>query len=128
MKALRIIAVIGAILLMVGEAYRSWGAGRPVYAWMDEVLAGTIMIVAAVRVARPTVANRALFSAAWGIAVGMLYGSFFVKLFEPRYAGAGNIPLGLLTVLVGVAFVLAIGGLVASIILPNPDQGSGVRP
>ena len=119
MTALRWIGIVGALLLMVGEAFRSWGVGRPVYAWMDEVLAGTIMIAAAIRVARPTVANRALFSAAWGIAVGMLYGSFFVKLFEPRYADAGNIPLGLLTALVGAAFVLAIGGLIASIVLPG---------
>ena len=119
MKALRWIGFVGALLLMLGEAYRSWGAGRPVYAWMDDMLAGAIMIVAVVRVARPTVANRTLFSAAWGIAVGMLYGSFFVKLFEPRYASAGNIPLGTLTALVGAAFVLAIGGLIASIVLPD---------
>lgn len=119
MTALRWIGIAGALALMFGEAYRSWGAGRPVYAWMDDMLGGAIMIVAAVRVARPTVANRALFSAAWGIAVGMLYGSFFVKVFEPKYAGAGNIPLGLLTALVGAAFVIAIGGLIASIVLPG---------
>lgn len=122
MKTLRIIAIVGALALMLGEGYRTWGTGRPVYAWMDDMLAGGLMLVAAIRVGRPTVANRALFSAAWGIAVGMLYGSFFVKLFEPQYASAGNIPLGILTALVGLAFAVAIIGLVASICLPGKDH------
>lgn len=118
MKALRIVAITGAIMLMLGEAYRSWGVGRPVYAWLDDMLVGSLMLVAAVRVARPTAANRALFSASWGVAVGMLYGSFFGKLFEPASTNAGNFGIGTLTALVGLAFVIAVGGLIASIALP----------
>jgi len=117
MKALRIIAAIGAILIMAGEAYRSWGVGRPVYAWMDDMLAGSLMLVAAYRVGRPTVSNRALFSASWGIAVGMLYGSFFGKLFEPAQARPGNFNLVALTIGLGAAFALAVGGLIVSVVV-----------
>ncbi|HEY0596187.1 hypothetical protein [Sphingopyxis sp.] len=119
MKALRILAIVGALLLMGGEAYRSWGVGRPIAFWIDDMLAGAMMIAAAIMVGRPTHVTRSFFSAAWGIAVGMLYGSFFGKLLDPAGANPGNFPLGLLTVLLGIAFVISIAGLVASIVLPG---------
>jgi hypothetical protein len=121
-KALRILAIVGALLLMGGEAYRSWGVGRPVAFWMDDMLAGAMMIAAAIMVGRPTRVTRSFFSAAWGVAVGMLYGSFFGKLFDAASANPGNFPLGLLTALLGVAFAISIAGLFASIVLPSEPQ------
>ena len=67
--------------------------------------------------ATPTIVNRMLFSGAWGVNAGMLYGSFFGKLFDPASANAGNFDLGLLTGLIGIAFVTAVASLVASIAL-----------
>ena len=122
MKTLRILAIIAAVVVMLGEGYRSWGMGRPLYAWLDDMLAGTMMIVAAVMAGRPTRARRAFFSAAWGVAVGMLYGSLFSKLADPGHADPGNFPVGLLTTLLGIAFVGAILGLIASITLPDPEE------
>ena len=120
MKTLRLLAIIAALAVMLGEGYRSWGAGRPLYAWLDDMLAGAMMIAAAIMVRRPTRATRAFFAAAWGVAVGMLYGSFFSKLADPADADPGNLPVGLLTALLGIAFVGAILGLIASILLPDP--------
>lgn len=117
LRVLRTIAVIGALMLMLGEAYRSWGAGRPAAFWMDDMLAGALMIWAAWAVRTGSAASHAFFAGSWGIAVGMLYGSFFGKVFDPANANPGNFSLGLLTLLVGVAFVIAIGGLLASILL-----------
>ena len=122
MKVLRIMSITGALLLMAGEAYRSWGVGRPVAFWMDDMLAGAMLIAAAILVARPTLARRRFLSAAWGVAAGMLYGSFFGKLFDPASTNPGNFSLSLLTALVGVAFVVAIGGLTASIVLPDENS------
>lgn len=122
MKALRIIAVLGAMAIMVGELYRSWGVGRPIAFVLDDMLAGAMMLSAAWLVRRETVARRAYFLAAWGVAVGMLYGSFFGKLFDPARATAGNFEIGTLTVLLGLAFSLAITGLVASILLPRRSE------
>ena len=124
MKTLRIISIIGALLLMGGEVYRSWGAGRPVAFWMDDMLAGAMMIAAAIMMAHPTQARRNFLSAAWGVSVGMLYGSFFGKVFDPASTNSGNFSLGLLTVLVGVAFAISIAGLIASILLPDSESGS----
>lgn len=122
MKALRVIAVIGALALMLGEAYRSWGIGRPIAFWMDDILVGVMMIASAIAVSRPTIRTRAFFSAAWGCAAGMLYGSFFGKVFDPQRADPGNFNLGLLTALIGVAFLIAIIGLIASIRIDAPQS------
>jgi hypothetical protein len=124
MKTLRIIAVIGALALMIGEAYRSWGIGRPVAFWMDDMLAGALMIAAAIAVGRPTIGSRAFFSGAWGISVGMLYGSFFGKVFDPSSSNPGNFDLGVLTILIGIAFAISIAGFLASIRLAGTtDDG-----
>jgi hypothetical protein len=117
-KILRTLAILLALSLMIGEAYRSWGAGRPIAAWMDDMLAGALIIVAAVRVGRETWVSRALFTGAWGVGVGMLYGSFFGKVHSPETANPGNFDLGLLTALIGVAFATAVLGFVASLMLP----------
>ena len=117
MKLLRIAAILLGLSLIIGEAYRSWGVGRPIAFWMDDMIMGGLLIVAAWRVGTPTIVNCMLFSGAWGTNAGMLYGSFFGKLFDPASANAGNFDLGLLTGLIGIAFVTAVAGLVASIAL-----------
>lgn len=122
LRTLRTIAVIGAVLLMLGEAYRSWGAGRPVAFWMDDMLAGGLMIWAAWKVQSGSARSHALFAGSWGIAVGMLYGSFFGKVFDPAGSNPGNFSLGVLTMLVGLAFVIAMGGLIASILLAQESD------
>jgi hypothetical protein len=48
MRLLRVVAVILALPLMGGEAYRSWGAGRHVAFWMDDMLMGSLLIGSAV--------------------------------------------------------------------------------
>jgi hypothetical protein len=125
MKTLRTLAVIAALALMIGELWRSWGVGRPVLFVLDDQLAGGFMLAAAWAMRDDTRRNRAAFSAAWGVAVGMLYGSFFGKLIEPQSAVPGNWNLGVLTALLGVAFAGALAGLWFSITLPSaakPDE------
>ena len=119
MRVLRIIGMLGALALMAGEIYRSWGVGRPLAFVLDDMIVGIMMMTAAVLVARPTVARRAYFAASWGVAAGMLYGSFFGKVFDPANATPGNFDLGTLTALLGLAFALSVAGLVASILLPD---------
>lgn len=121
MRILRVIAVLGAIVIMLGELYRSWGVDRPLVFVLDDMLAGAMMVSAAWLAGRETVARRAYFSAAWGVAVGLLYGSFFGKLYDPAGSQAGNFDIGTLTIVLGLAFVLAVGGLIASILLPRRE-------
>ncbi len=121
MKFLRLISIFGALLLMSGEAYRSWGVGRPWPFVMDDMLAGGLMLWAAWLTRRPSLAGRRFLSAAWGVAAGMLYGSFFSKLVDPAGSTPGNFSIGFLTAIVGFAFVVSVAGLVASILLKDTD-------
>jgi hypothetical protein len=118
MQALRIVAVLHALSLMIGECWRSWGVGRPVMFVLDDMLMGGFLITAAWAVGRGTVRTRAAFSGAWGVVTGMLYGSFFGKVFEPARAQAGNWDLGVLTGLLGVAFAVSLAGIWFSMTLP----------
>lgn len=89
---------------------------------LDDQLMGGFLIAAAWAARDQTLRNRTAFSAAWGIATGMLYGSFFAKLFEPETAQPGNWDLGVLTWLIGLAFATALIGLWFSITLPDKPQ------
>ena len=124
MKLLRIIAVLLALSLMLGEAYRSWGAGRPVMFWMDDQIMGAMLIAGAWLMARPTPARHAFFAAGWGVNAGMLYGSVFGKVFAPETSNPGNFDMGLLTALIGLAFVTAIAGMIATILYARDGSGS----
>lgn len=117
MRILRMISAIGAVLLMVGEAYRSWGVGRPWPFVIDDMLAGALMLWAAYMTRQPTARGRRFLAAAWGVAAGMLYGSFFGKLVDPGSSTPGNFSIGFLTAIVGFAFFVSIAGLIASITL-----------
>ncbi|MEM6914649.1 MAG: hypothetical protein AAF511_11810 [Pseudomonadota bacterium] len=117
MPLLRFIAIALGLSLIIGEAYRSWGAGRPVMFWMDDMIMGSMLIAAAIMVAKDTFNRRAFFTAAWGTNAGMLYGSFFGKVFAPANANSGNFDLGFLTILIGIAFATAVAGMIASIVL-----------
>jgi hypothetical protein len=114
---LRIVAVLLALSLMIGELWRSFGAGRPLVFVIDDPLMGALLLAGAWAVREDTLRRRALFAGAWGVNVGMLYGSFFGKLVAPEQTDAGNWDLGVLTLLVGVAFAVACAGLAASIAL-----------
>ena len=122
MKALRIVAVLLALSLMLGEAYRSWGADRPVMFWMDDQIMGAMLIAGALLMRRATPLRHAFFAAGWGVNAGMLYGSFFGKVFAPETSNPGNFDMGLLTVLIGLAFATAVCGMIATILLTPPGE------
>ena len=119
-NTLRIIAVVLALSLMTGEAIRSWGQDRPLVFVIDDFLIGTFLIAGALAFAKDTPPRRATFAAAWGVAAGMLYPSFFGKVFPD--AGANfhtNINADVLTILIGIAFATAVIAMFATIALPN---------
>ncbi len=115
MMKLRIMAILLALTLMIGEAIRSWGIGRPFYSWFDDQIMGAALIVGAILMAKPTPKRQSFFVAAWAFNVGMLYPSFFGKIIEPENSNPGNFDLGFLTLAVGVLFGVAIVGTVMSI-------------
>lgn len=124
MMILRAVAVLLALCLMIGECWRSWGAGRPIMFVLDDQLMGGFLLVAAWAVRSDGARSRRAFSAAWGVVAGMLYMSFFGKLADPGSSDPGNWNMAVLTILLGVAFSFALAGLLASIALPARPRGN----
>lgn len=105
-----------ALALMIGEAIRSWGVGRPIMFVLDDFFMGGLLLAGAVLMATPTRLRWGIFVAGWGTCAGMLYGSFFGKVFDPVSSNAGNFDLGLLTALIGVAFAVSLVGLAGTLL------------
>ena len=117
LERLRSAAILLGLALIVGELWRSWGVGRPSIFVLEDIVAGSALILASLVMARDTTRRRAFFAAAWGMNAGMLYGSFFTKLFSPETTDAGNWDVGVLTAIIGIAFVISCIGTVATIML-----------
>lgn len=118
MKKFRALMIVLALAVMVGEVVRSWGDGRNIIWVLDDILAGLYMLAAAIAFKADTPALRAFFASAFGIAVGMLYMSFFSSFLEPASTNSGNFNLNFLITVKGILFVASILGLAASILMP----------
>lgn len=118
MRALRHIAIVMAMFVMIGELYRSWGDGRHIIWVLDDIFAGLFMLYAAAAFTDDTPVRRAVFAGAWGVAVGMLYMSFFSSFLSPDTTNSGNLDLKLLIAAKGVLFAGSIACLILSIKLP----------
>lgn len=115
LKAMRIVATLLALSLMLGEAFRSWGVGRPIHHWIDDQILGALLLVGVWMLRRPTPAAFAMMGAGWGFSAGMLFPSFFGKLFDPASSNPGNFDNEVLTALIGLAFATSIVGLLWTI-------------
>ena len=125
MLFLRIIAAIHALSLILGETWRSWGAGRHIAFVVDDYWIGGLLLLGAWFMRTDSLRNRALFAAGWGANAGMIYGSFFGKLIEPASSNPGNFDMGLLTGLLGLAFFVSVAGMIAAILLPVKAAPAG---
>ncbi|MEP2180242.1 MAG: hypothetical protein ABJI04_09925, partial [Marinomonas sp.] len=72
-------------------------------------------LVGAILMAKPTSFRSHLFVAGWASCTGMIYVSFFGKVFDPASVNSGNMDLGFLTLLIGMAFVTSCIGLIWSL-------------
>jgi hypothetical protein len=115
MALARILAIVLGSSLMIGEALRSWGQGRNLLFVVDDFLIGVPLVATAILMARPSFARHCALAASFGAAVGGLYPSFFGKLADLSAPASSNIPVGLLTALIGIAFVIALVGLAATL-------------
>jgi len=116
MKMLRLAALALALIVMGGEALRSWGE-RDLVWWIDDFLVGAALIAGAFIAGKPTPARRAAFTGAWGFSAGVIYISFFDKVIAPAASGA-NIEVNRLNLFVAATLLAAIAGFAASIAAP----------
>lgn len=96
---------------MIGELIRSWGVGRPIMFILDDFFWGGLLLAGAIVMAQPTRVRWGIFVAGWASCAGMMYGSFFGKVFDPASANSGNLDLGFLTTIIGIGFVVSLIGL-----------------
>lgn len=116
-QTLRVLHFSGGFLLLVGELSRRWD-NWPYWAfWMDDVIFGSLAMVAAVLAAPNVIWRRALFSVSHGIGMGMLYGSFFGKIGNPDYVETGNSSAETVVMVIGTAFAFSIIGAILSVVL-----------
>jgi peptidoglycan/LPS O-acetylase OafA/YrhL len=121
-RTLRLFTVLIAVVLMVGEGYRSWGAGRPIATWMDDMVLGALMIGAAWALRVETPRRRALFTGVWGIAVGAVFVSLISKLLDPASIVAGNLQVSVLIGALAIIFASSVVAFAASLVIPFKQQ------
>ncbi|MDO8288586.1 MAG: hypothetical protein Q7T44_05145 [Parvibaculum sp.] len=118
----RVMAILLGSSLMIGELIRSWGMGRPLVFVIDDFFIGIPLVLTGFLMAKDTKIRRAAFAASWGMTVGGLYSSFWGKVFEPDpVAAATNIPFNTLVFIIGLAYFISIGGLIASLVLKTRE-------
>ena len=127
LTACRILAAGLGVSLMVGETLRSWGQHRhPLYV-MDDFFVGLPLVFVAVLMGQPTVVRHCCLTGVFAAATAMLYGSYFSKVVDPLQPQASNFDQGLLTNLVGLALLVALIGLIASLYTASLWNDDGDR-
>lgn len=120
---LRMATYVSALLIITGEGYRSWGSGAPLPFVLDDLLTGGLLLAAAWGCRRPSATARRFLSASWGLAVWMLYGSFFGKFFEDGRSAPPEGAAAVVAALVGVSLLVGVICFVASILIPDEQEG-----
>ena len=118
MRIFRHFTMALAVLIMVGEIYRSVGDGRHIMFVLDDVFLGLALFFSALFFTKDTLPKRAFFAAAWGAAAGGVYGSFFSKLLAEQPINSGNLDPIFLTSFLGVFFAISILCVILAIRLP----------
>lgn len=121
-RALQILSLLLAVGLVVGESIRSWDVGRPFAAVADDFVAAGLLLLAAWLTGRPDHRARRIVVAVWALIAGAVLPNLVMKLADPAHMTPGNLSPGLLTALVGLALLVSLGGLVAAILLPVPED------
>lgn len=83
--------------------------------YVDDYIAGIILLIAAVAVTRGRPWGPALLAGAWGILVGGLYGSFFGQLDNELANDISGLNNWVVVVIKGIAFAISIVCFVRSV-------------
>ena len=111
----RRLAIVFGILLPLGETFRRWGTGGPLWLWLDDYCIGAFLLYGAWRSGRSVSDGQRFLAAAWAFACGIGYTSFFSHLEHVQQADVGHIPHVLLTAIIGFGWALAILALFSSL-------------
>jgi hypothetical protein len=114
----RVAAQILGPLVIAVETWRRWNQFGDVRSWpaiADDYLAGAFLFLAATIAKRAPDRGPLYLAAAWGVAAGMMYGSFFSQLQRSAEADPSGLPVVPVLVVKGIALLVCIGGLVGAL-------------
>lgn len=114
----RTLAIIGGILAPLAETIRRWNTWQewpPTF--FDDYLLGAFLLYGAWRTGRDVRDGQRFLAAAWGLACGFGYYSFFGQLLSMRLHEVDPAPISSewVAMIKGVALALAILALVATL-------------
>jgi hypothetical protein len=116
------LAVTIGLLLALGEAVRSWGAGRHWASWLDDQILGAFLLYGAWHSA--TGRGRLPLAAAWGFSCGLLYPSFFHHWQTAAQPDPGNLPHHCVLLAVALCFAGSILGLLLTLLEGRTPGGA----
>jgi hypothetical protein len=114
----RNLAIFLGIVTPVLETIRRWSTWTEYPpAMLDDYFLGGFLLYGAWRVGKDPVEGQRFLAAAWGVALGMVFLSFFGQIQQMRLGSVDPAPVSSewVAVVKGFGFVLVILGLVASL-------------
>jgi uncharacterized membrane protein YdcZ (DUF606 family) len=82
--------------------------------YVDDFIAGGLLLYAAHAVTRGRRSGRVLLAVAWAVLCGGLYGSFFWQLSSAQTHDVGGLPNTTVVIIKGVLYAIALAGLVSA--------------
>jgi len=118
MEFSRALALAGGILLPLIETVRRWhqlSDWRMAPAWLDDWIIGLFLLYGAWVTRENRESGRATLAAAWGLACGMAFPSFFGELMPGNGADPSGLSTAVVAAVKGLMFGLAIAALNATL-------------
>jgi hypothetical protein len=125
----RRLAFIFGIALPIAETVRRWsqlGDFRVWPSWLDDFLLAALLLVGARMTSGLRLHNAKYLAAAWGVACGMAYYSFFSQVLHLDEPEPAPIPTIWVAVIKGIGFALAIVALLGALKAPAPPDGTAL--
>ena len=117
-------ALIAGIALPLLETWRrwaEWGQLSKLPSILDDFVAGGFLIVAAAMTRFDPARGQPYLAGAWGVAAGMMYGSFFGQLVALGQPDPSGVPPAVVVAFKGVLFAGSIFCLGAALRVPHSD-------
>lgn len=105
---------LGALLPILEVSRRRTNFGN-LEGYVDDFIAGGVLLFAAISVSRRRAYGPNLLAGAWGILCGGFYYSFFAQLRATAASDISGLPNGTVVVIKGIIFAIAIVAFVRSI-------------